>query len=435
MSNLTRQDIAEYALEALLKAGADKAACKVERGRKEELNVEASKFSLLRTLFDDELYLKAICGGRKGVAAINKLDKDSIDKAVADCISLAESSMPDDAEDVAEKIGNSSFDDCIGGPDMDRLFSRSKELLEQISDEFPKIELGNMVTDFSAAQETYLNSKGVEFHREFECYSAQAMFSAVDGEKTSSFSGYGAYTTSLDVPFLDTGIFRTLLAESEKSLDTRMVDSKFVGKLIVTPACEDIIWGTLLDCFLSDRPMVEGTSRWKDALGTKVADQKLTMRFAPLHPSVVAGERFTVDGYESRDADIIQNGKLLSFALSLYGSLKTGHPRAKNTAFDNIEVAAGDTSLADMIKGVERGILLNRFSGAAPGPSGDVSGIAKNSFLIENGTVTDALSETMISFNIVDALSNIPAISKEVCVNGASILPWCCFDGVTISGK
>ena len=33
---------------------------------------------------------------------------------------------------------------------------------------------------------------------------------------------------------------------------------------------------------------------------------------------------------------------------------------------------------------VERGVLLGRFSGGSPSPSGDFSGVAKNSFLIEN---------------------------------------------------
>ena len=432
---MTRQNIAQYALQALKKAGADKAACTVTRSRNEEFNVEANKFSLLRTRFSDELSLKAICGGRKGVTLVNKLDKDSINQAVADCITLAESSMPDEAEDVAEEIENKSFSDNYGGPDMEGLLNRSNEFLEQLRDEFPKIVLGLMVTDFTAAQTTYINSKGAEFDREIECYGISTMFNAVDGEKSSSFSSYGAATKSLSTPFMDLGLFRKLLAESAKSLDTRMVDKKFVGKVIVAPSCEDMIWGTLLDSFLSDRSLVEGTSRWKDKLGKKVADPKLTMRFAPHNKSVVAGERFTLDGYESKDADVIKDGVLASFALSLYGSLKTGYPRAKNTAFSNIEVAAGDTTLAQMIKGVDRGILLSRFSGAAPGPSGDISGVAKNSFMIENGKVTDALSETMISFNIIDILKKIPAISKERCKNGATILPWCCFDGITISGK
>ena len=432
---MTRQEVAEYALEALKKAGADKAACKVSCGRKEEFNVEANKFSLLRTLFNDELYLKALCSNRKGITVVNKLDKDSIDRAVADCIALAELATPDEAEDIAEKAENKSFDQNIGGSDMDKLYSRTKDFLGQVADEYPKIILENVISEFNSGKSIYVNSNGVEFNKESEAYGFGTMYSAKDGEKSTSFNYCNVVLSSLAVPFMDIGMQRTLIEEAVRSLDTRMVENKFVGKIIVTPACSDMIWYTIFENFLSDRPLIEGTSRWKDSLGTKVADPKLTMRIAPYHPSVVAGERFTADGYESRDADLIRNGILESFALSLYGSRKTGHPRFANTAFNNGEVAAGDTALEDMIKSVDRGILLNRFSGASPGPSGDVSGVAKNSFLIENGKVTDALSETMLSFNIVDLLMNISSISKERCEDGSSILPWCCFDGVTISGK
>jgi PmbA protein len=432
---MTRQEIAEYAIESLIKAGASKASCCVSQGRVEEFNIESNKFSLLRTLFNDELSLKAISEGKKGVTVVNKLDKDSIDQAVADCITLADSATPDEAEDIAEKIKNKSFDQSIGGSDMPALYSRTKEYLQQVRDEYPTIILEGVTGDFTSKQSTYLNSNGAEFHSNREYYSFSSMFTAKDGDKSSSFNGYGANLASLSKPFIDVGLHRTLIDESARSINTRMVEEKFVGKIIVTPACEDMIWQTLFYNFLSDMSLVQGTSRWKDLLGKKVADSKLTMRTVPLHPSVIAGERYTGDGYESCDADIIKDGILKSFALSLYGSRKTGHPRALNSATDNIEVLAGDTALADMIKSVDKGILINRFSGASPGPSGDISGIAKNSFLIENGAVTDALSETMLSFNIVDILANIPAISKERNEDGSSLLPWCCFDGVTISGK
>jgi len=433
--SINRQDIAEYAIEALKKAGADKAACTVSQGRKEEFNVEANKFSLLRTIFNDNLSLKALVGGRKGVSIINKLDKDSIDKAVADCITLAKSATPDEAEDIADKIENKSFDDSIGGPDLDALFNRTKEFLDQVNTEFPKIILEGVVSSFNSGQTTYLNSNGALFNNKLELYNATGMFSAKDGEKSSSFNYYYSQSKDLNRPFIDIGMQRTLIEESVRSIDTRMFDEKFVGKIIVTPACSDMIWDTILDNFLSDRCMVEGTSRWKDSLGAKVADSKLTFRASPYHPGIVAGERFTGDGFESQDMDLIRDGILTSFALSLYGSNKTGKPRAKNLALSNIEVLPGSISLTDMIKSIDRGVLLNRFSGAAPGPSGDVSGVAKNSFMIENGKVTDALSETMVSFNIVDLLHNIPMISKERCMDGVTVLPWCCFDGVTISGK
>jgi len=433
-NDIAHNDIAAYALEALKKAGADKACCQVSRSRNNEFNVEAGKFSLLRTLFDNKITLKALKGNRKGVIKINKPDKASIDQAAEDCIALAEAAIPDEAEDIAEKTENKTFDQRIGGGDMDKLFSRTKEFVEQVGDEYPKIVLESVTTLFYNEQTVYANTNGVEFNTDMEYYRMTTMFSAKDKEKSSSFNGYYASLASLDKKFMDLDMHRTLLRESEQSLDPRVIDDKFTGKVIVTPAAEDLIWGTILDCFLSERTLIEGTSRWKDSLGAKVADSCLTFRAAPLNSGIVAGERFTPDGYESRDFDFIRDGVLSSFMLSLYGSKKTGKPRALNSSKWALEVLPGEKSLEEMIKGIDKGILLNRFSGGSPGPSGDISGVAKNSFLIEKGAIACALKETMVSFNILDVLKKID-ISKERSMNGTSIIPWCCFDGITISGK
>ncbi|MCL2425732.1 MAG: metallopeptidase TldD-related protein [Oscillospiraceae bacterium] len=432
MNNIT--DIASYALEELKKAGADKASCSTAKARKDEFNVEANKFTLLRTLFDDSLSLKALVGGRKGVLVVNKLDKDSIDEAVAGCIELAKSATPDDAEDIAPLISNQNFDQTIGGMDKAKLFTRSSEYLEQVKDEFPKIILEGFVSEFNGSESAYVNSNGVCFESGTENYGYTTMFTAKDGDKSSSFNYTGALMANLDGPFMNADpLHRQQLEESVKSLDTRMVDGKFTGEIIVTPTCPDL-WQALNDCFLGDRALIEGTSQWKDALDTVVADSRLTIRTVPLSPDIVGGQRYTSDGFISEDMDIIKDGVLKSFMIGLYAANKTGKPRAKNTA-SNFEISPGDVSVADMIKDVSRGILLNRFSGGSPSSSGEISGVAKNSFLIENGKVTDAISETMVSFNVLDALKNITAISKERNKNGYNILPWVGFNGITISGK
>ena len=76
-----------------------------------------------------------------------------------------------------------------------------------------------------------------------------------------------------------------------------------------------------------------------------------------------------------------------------------------------------------------------RFSGGEPSPSGEFSGVAKNSFLIENGKLVTALTETMISGCIADMLKTVRAISSEVLRDGTCSLPFIAFDGVTVSGK
>ena len=88
-----------------------------------------------------------------------------------------------------------------------------------------------------------------------------------------------------------------------------------------------------------------------------------------------------------------------------------------------------------LIKNTEKGILVCRVSGGQPAGNGDFSGVAKNSFLIENGKITKPVLETMISGNLADMLNNIVDISKEVAMDGSTVFPWVAFDGVTVSGK
>ena len=100
---------------------------------------------------------------------------------------------------------------------------------------------------------------------------------------------------------------------------------------------------------------------------------------------------------------LIEAGVLKNFSLSRYGASKTGLKRSANSG-STMVFGNGDTPLEELIAGVEKGILLGRFSGGEPGPAGDLSGVAKNSFLIENGKVTKPLSEVMIAGNLGDML-------------------------------
>ena len=100
-----------------------------------------------------------------------------------------------------------------------------------------------------------------------------------------------------------------------------------------------------------------------------------------------------------------------------------------------MEVKAGSVSYEDMIKSIDKGLLVCRLSGGSPASNGDFSAVAKNSFLIENGKITKPVLETMISGNLDNMLKNVVEISKEVTEDGSCVFPWVTFDGVTVSGK
>ena len=202
----------------------------------------------------------------------------------------------------------------------------------------------------------------------------------------------------------------------------------------MTPMCLGNVLFMLLDNYTDGGVILEGTSQWKDKLGQQVTDPRLTVRIAPLHDAVVCGERYTQEGFLSEDYDVIKDGVLKQFGLSAYIANKVGGKRAPNTAA-NMVVSPGDTTLEDMIAGTKKGLLVSRFSGGQPGTNGDFSGVAKNTFLIEDGKIAGAVNETMISGNLADVFNNIAGISQQRNSDGMFLLPWMAFNGITISGN
>ena len=79
--------------------------------------------------------------------------------------------------------------------------------------------------------------------------------------------------------------------------------------------------------------------------------------------------------------------------------------------------------------------MLCRFSGGTPNNNGDFSGVAKNSYYIEDGKIKYPVIETMISANLVEMFKNIVAVSAERINFGNALLPWMLVSGITISGK
>ena len=86
-------------------------------------------------------------------------------------------------------------------------------------------------------------------------------------------------------------------------------------------------------------------------------------------------------------------------------------------------------------KSVDKGLIMGGFSGGEPGANGEFSGVAKNSFFVENGEIKYAVSETMVNGNLGEIFKNIRDISRELVCNGNSVVPYIAVDGVVISGK
>lgn len=428
------KEIADYTLSCLKKYGADDAQCKVRFSDVDEINVDAGEFSLMRSTFDSSVTMKVIKDSKKGVIAINKTDKESIDTAARECVANAEVSAVDDCLSIAEKEENEDFSYGVAESDRDKFFEKIREYMVDLKNDYPKVFVEQLIANYSEATSVFANTNGVEFSYRTAYYSMGSMYSAHDGDKTTSFNSTGIDFTDLDKKILDMGTQRMMYELCEKELDAVPFEGKFTGTAVFAPSCLGDVIATAIDNFTGDEAIIDSTSPWRHSLGQKVASNALTVSLIPIDDRVIGGERYTAEGYKTKNCDIIKDGVLENFTLSEYAAKKSGEKRC-STLSGCMEVKAGDTPYADLLKKIDKGILVCRMSGGSPASNGDFSAVAKNSFLIENGKITKPISETMISGNLAEMLQNITDISRETAEDGSCVLPWVAFDGVTVSGK
>ncbi|MGF7059657.1 TldD/PmbA family protein [Brassicibacter mesophilus] len=427
-------NIIKYCLDTLSEKGVDKSQCLLTTIKKHELNVGAGEISLLRTTFDTTLDITAIKDHKKGRLSINKMDENSINEGIRTVMELSETSNEDDSFDIASSQEPEVFYTGDREPNLDRMYEVLERFVNDIKTTHSQTMIEEMILTFEKKDEFLMNSNGVDFKSYKGIYEITVVFSSKEGEKRSSFNYTNYSMEKIEKDIIEYGAIKTLLDQSVEHIHAKPIKGKFVGDIVVTPDCLSTMISSYINTFLGDDALIGGSSVLKDQLNEKVASSDFTLHLRPVSEEVSNKYFITDDGFKSENQTIIEKGMLKAFVLSLYGANKTGFERAKNIS-NNYVVEAGNRSLEDMIKNVDKGILLCRYSGGRPSSSGDFSGVAKNSFYIENGEIKHPISETMVSGNLLDLFTNIKDISQERVNFGDAILPWICSLGITISGK
>ncbi len=427
------KNLLDFTIEKMTAAGADKAQCVLTSTEKHELNTENKIIKLFRTTKENTLFMKYIKDHKKSTQTINKIDEQSIQDTISKLAALAAVSPADEAYDIAKKVDTQSFNIGTNEPDLDTLYDLLDQFNKELVGKHSKIT-GDATISYDHITKYLANNNGLYLEELRGNYNFTMLFSAKDGNKITSFNYTFASFLDLKQKLTDIGMLEDLLLQTTKELEAKPFDCKFVGDVIITPICLSGFLGTVAGISLTDGSLISETSLLKDKVGELVFSPKLTWHSSPRNPELSGGYAITSDGYIAEDLTLFKNGVLKNLLLSQYGANKLKKERSKNYGNAYV-VEAGDTSFEEMVKTIDKGILLCRFSGGQPSANGDFAGVAKNSFYIENGKIQYPISETMISGNIFDVLKDIKSITKDRVNFGNSIVPWIHSTGVTISGK
>jgi PmbA protein len=414
-------------------AGADAAQATLAANEQLEVGFDTRRLSLLRKTSDDTTALTVFRGGRKGAATLTGRAPEAVAQAVAEAMAACEAAPADPANTIAEGVPGAPSVHGLAAPDRELLVDRALEHIELLRREYPAIVARESYHRFRRTRRSFANSAGLARQETKGRYSFTTLFAAQRDGRTTSLNYSHASSYRPFARLADAAALRRLYDESSRSFDVEPVHGKFVGDLVIAP---DALEGFLLwplARVLGGYSLMAGTSPYREKKGQPIASPLFTLVNRPTAASFPEGEDFDGFGVPTRDLDVIRGGVLANFLVDFYISKKLGlEQTAGATAF---VVEPGGKSEAEIIAETPRGILITRFSGGMPNDNLDFSGIAKNSFLIEDGRIKHPLAETMISGNLRELLLDIRAVSRETVDFGSARLPTVAAGGVTIHGR
>lgn len=425
-------DFAAELVERAVKAGAADAQVTTVCFDRFEIDFSQRKVDLLRTTTNETTSIMLIADGKRGSASLNGRDPDAVESALRSARQAAEAGLADPANRVAEAPSLPPSRHGPEAPDREAMIERVMACTHELGARYPTIRTRNSIYSFFTKETHFANSRGVRQQERRGWYLFGSMFTAKDGPRTTSFNYSGAASY---VPFeqlLSAGAVRPLIEQTLQSFDARPVPEKFVGDVILTPDCLFHLMPTIARS-LNGYELLAGTSPYKDKKGQQIASPLFSLLNRPRSSAFPEGCDFDGFGIPTRDVDVVKDGRLENHLVDFYIANKLGLPQTAGVW--NFVVPPGEKSLAEIIARTRRGIVLSRFSGGNPNSNLDFSGVAKNSFYIEDGTIRHALSETMVSGNLQALLRTIHAVSREHVNFGDHDYPNVAASGVTISAK
>ena len=254
------------------------------------------------------------------------------------------------------------------------------------------------------------------------------------------------YDYKSKVFFSDLGNFSEIGKEVSKNaikkLDSKKINTCKSDVIFDSKVSSSLLRNLFTAC--NSPSIIKGVSFLKDKINQNFFNKEITIVDNPLMPKKLRSRTLDCEGIESKKRYLIKEGNLQFFfnSLSSARQLKqqpSGHASRSvssipSVSFSNLYMEKGESTKEDMIRSLNRGLLITELMGSSINYStGDYSRGASG-FWIENGEITYPVSEITIAGNLKDIFKSIkPANDLEF--NFGVNAPSCYVENLTLGGK
>ena len=409
---LTEAEAKALLTKVLSYSKADECEVNLSGEARGNLRYARNEVSTSGSLINKNLVVQSAFGKRIGTATIDEFDEASLEKVVRRSEELARLA-PENPEYVSilgpqQYLKSSGFYDSIANLTPDKRADAVAKSLE-IAREKNLVAAGFLQDGYGYS--AMMNSKGL-----FAYYpNSSVNFSLTVRTPDGKGSGYVARGYS-DFTKLNTAeATRIAVQKAQGSADARAIEP---GKytVILEPTAAAVLLENIY--FNMDaRSADEGRSYFskaggKSRIGDKIVDERVTIYSDPTNPELPASP-WSGDGRPQEKTMWIEKGVVKNLAYERYWAQKTGK---KALPFpNNLIMTGGTTSLEDMIKSTQRGILVTKlwYIRSVDPQTILLTGLTRDgTFYIENGKIKHPVKNFRFNESPIIMLNNLESLGK-----------------------
>ncbi|MDH6534456.1 TldD/PmbA family protein [Parabacteroides sp. 52] len=430
--------LVQWAMEYALKNGCQASRASLYYGSNTSFEIRDMKIDRLQQASENSLGINLYVDGRYGSYSTNRLNKEELEKFIKDGIDATRYL----AEDKARTLPDASLYYKGGGADL-QLNDPNFNAVQP--DDKVALAMGTcdemMGKDerIISANSSYSDGKDFRYmvaSNGFEGETSSTYFSlvgsvSIKGEGEARPESYW-YDSSLYFDALKKkGIGTTAMERVLRKLGQKKVASgKY--KMVVDNVNSSRLISPLLSA-LYGSAIQQNNSFLLNKLNEKVVGDNITIIDQPHLVKSFGARYFDGEGVATKQMPIFEKGVLKTYFIDTYNANKM-HMQQTISSPSILTMELGTKDVNGLIQGVDKGILITGFNGGnSNSTTGDFS-YGVEGFLIENGKLTQPVSEMNITGNVLSLCNNLLEIGNDPRMSSSWRIPSLLFDGVDFSG-
>ena len=402
------------------------------------IEFENNRLKSLQTKALQGVALRVICQGKLGFASSTDLTRleDLVDAAVQT------SEIGDPAEfEFAKGVHLTAQESSYTPPTTQELVEVGNKWISQVHDYNSDI-LVDVGFHIRSGQVKIATSQDVYAERNSKIVSASLSGNLVRGE--DFLQAYSYDLAREGMPDCDR-ILETLL-QKYRWAEKQATISSGSYPVFFTPRAAASALGGLFDTVLSGQTVVQKASPLADKVGETIFDRRLTLFEDPsLGPSNCA---FDDEGTPTSRKVFIDQGTVMGFYWDRRWAARAGRESTGNgfrgglsrpgPDMVNLCIAPGSTSVAELIAGIEEGIIVDQVLGAGQSNqlAGEFSVNLDLGYKVEKGQIVGRVKNTMVAGSIFEAFQNLVDLSdRPEWVGGGAYLPAMLFQNLGVAAR